>query len=70
MKRQVSPMAMGEMNTGMMMRVRSRPAPFILRSSSTARKKPSTIWIETTVTDHITVNSMLFQKRRSSNRSL
>ena len=63
-------MAIGEMNTGMMMSVRSRPAPFILRSSSTARKKPSTIWIETTTTAHITVSRMLFQKRWSSNRSL
>ena len=62
MKRQVNPMAMGEMNTGMTISVRNNPMPRIRVSSRSAKKNPSAIWTETTTTHQTRVSRMLFQK--------
>ena len=81
MKRQVNPMAMGEMNTGMTISVRNNPMPRIRVSSRSAKKNPSAIWTETTTThqdkgqpdalpeDVVAEQGFIIAKPRSNGRS-
>ena len=65
MKRQVSPIATGVMNTGITIKVRSSPTTRALVSSSRASRKPSTSCTETVTRHQTVVSRIVFQKTSS-----